>query len=70
MPETMAGLKGFCSPFSTIYGLFLPLVKVSIVSAIIFVDSIVSVHRIYERGRLQRYSFFISANYQEWCREK
>jgi hypothetical protein len=40
--------------------------KVSIVSEMKFIDSIVSVHRIYETWEVQRFNFFISASCQAW----
>jgi hypothetical protein len=50
MPESMAGLRGgFNLIFYDFQHIFRDCMKVSIVSALIFIDSIVSVHRIYER---------------------
>ena len=52
MPETMAGVRGVFKPISYDLQLtFRGYVKVSIVSVLIFIDSIVSVHRSYERGK-------------------
>ena len=55
MPETMAGVRGVLQPI--FYGLqyiFTVKVKLSIVFTFLFIDSIVSVHRIYERRSRKR----------------
>jgi hypothetical protein len=55
MPETMARLRGVFKPiFYYLQFIFGGCLKVSIVSALIFIDSIVSVHRIYERRKRKR----------------
>jgi hypothetical protein len=71
MAETMAGVRGVFKPI--FYDLLLSFaydMKISIVSALIFIDSIVSVHRIYETWEVQRFNFFISASCQAWGRGK
>jgi hypothetical protein len=49
MPETMTGVRGVFKPiFCDLQLTFRSLAKISIVYMLIFIDSIVSVHRIYE----------------------